>query len=379
MGVKAWQLPWQEEMVPHAVLDILRECNISCRACYNTGKSELSKSLVQIGDELDALLKLRRLSSVSILGGEVTLHPQLCEIVRMVRARGLGVELITNGLKVERKTCRQLKEAGLNVIYYHIERGQKRGDLCEPHSADDINKLRLAKAAIAGEEGLDVGLTVTAYPGEMDDLHDAVSLTLETPEINYLLVTLFRDHSGVTSLRGNILSGFFGTGTPPDAFGLQNNTFFAKWLNQEFGIEPFGCMGSNLDLEDPRWMSYLVGTVYGKNGEFHFEYIRPSLLEKFAMMLYRIAGRYPMYIEQNADRFRRQLVLNGLLGGRRRTNMELVRKAGKAGARLSAKRLLFQNPAELTADGRLIHCKWCPDAVLKAGSLVPVCIADHVS
>ncbi len=379
MTVRAWQLPWQDEMVPHAVLDVLRECNISCRACYNTSKPEAPKTLVQISEELEALLQLRRLSSVSILGGEVTLHPQLCEIVRIVKEKGLGVELITNGFKVERETCRELKAAGLNVIYFHIERGQKRPDLPEIHSAGDLNKLRLEKAVMAGREGLDVGLTVTAYPGEFDDLRDIISLTIKTPEINYLLVTLFRDNSGVKSLRGNIFSGFSGTGTPPDASGLQNNNYFAKWLKNEFCIEPFGCMGSNLDIEDPRWLSYLVGTVYERNGEFHFVYIQPSMLEKFAMVLYRIAGRYPMYIEQNEDRFRRHLVLNGLLGGRRRSNMELVRKAGKVGARLTAKRLLFQNPAELTADGRLIHCKWCPDAVLKSGSLVPVCIADHVS
>jgi hypothetical protein len=297
----------------------------------------------------------------------------------MVKGKGLGVELITNGLKVDKATCRQLQEAGLNVIYFHIERDQKRPDLPEIHSAADLNKLRLEKAVMAGKEGLDVGLTVTAYPGEMDDLRDVISLTIQTPEINYLLVTLFRDNSGVKSLRGNIFSGFSGTGTPPVESKSHNNNYFAEWLKNEFGIEPFGCMGSNLDIEDPRWLSYLVGTVYDANGEFHFESIQPSLLEKFAMMVYRIAGRYPMYIEQNADRFRKQLILNGLLGGRRRSNMALVGRAGKPGVRLTAKRLLFQNPAELTADGRLIHCKWCPDAVLKGGSLVPVCIADHVS
>jgi hypothetical protein len=378
MTVRAWQLPWQDEMVPHAVLDVLRGCNISCRACYNTGKSEAPKTLARIGEELEALLKLRRLSSVSILGGEVMLHPHLCDIVRMVKSRNLCVELITNGLKVEKETCRQLKEAGLNVIYFHIERGQKRPDLPEIHSAEDLNKLRLAKAVMAAEEGLDVGLTVTVYPGEIDDLRDVISLTLKTPELNYLLVTLFRDNSGVKSLRGNILSGFSGTGTPPGESLLHNNNYFAEWMKNEFRIEPFGCMGSNLDIEDPRWLSYFVGTTYEMNGEFHYEYVQPSMLEKFAMVLYRIAGRYPMYIEQNAGRFRKQLILNGLLGGRCRSNMELVRKAGRPGVRLTAKRFLFQNPAELTADGRLIHCKWCPDAVLKGGSLVPVCIADRV-
>ena len=158
----------------------------------------------------------------------------------------------------------------------------------------------------------------------------------------------------------------------------QNNNFFAEWMRQNFGMEPFGCMGSSLNSEDPRWLSYLVGTVYEADGTSHFEYILPSMLEKSAMILFRLAGRFPMYIEQNPARFQKQLVLNGLFGGRRRSNMELVRRSQRKNARLTTKRLLFQNPAELASDGRLIHCQWCPDAVLKNGALVPVCIADHV-
>lgn len=379
MTVKAWKLPWQGEMVPHAVIDILRECNISCRACYNICAPEAPKTLDLIREELESLLRLRRLSSVSILGGEVTLHPQLYDIVRMIREKDICVELMTNGLVVDGAMCRQLKEAGLSIVYFHIERGQKRPDLPDNHSADDLNALRLEKAVTAGQEGLDVGLSITAFPGELDDVRDIMSLTLSTPEVNYLLVTLFRENSGIESLHGNIVTGFTGTGTPPPAATLQNNEFFAEWMKDEFGFEPFACMGSNLDPQDPRWLSYLVGVVYEPDGHRHAAHIKSSLLEKLCMVLFRMSGRYPMYLGQNASRFRKQLVLNGLLGGRRRSNMELLRRSKRRGARLTTKRLLFQNPAELTEDGRLIHCQWCPDAVLKGGSLVPLCVSDRVS
>ena len=379
MRVKAWKLPWQGDMVPHAVIELLRECNITCRACYKVGLPEPPKTVTHIEDELDALLALRRLSSVSLLGGEVSLHPQLCDIIRMIKAKGLCVELMTNGLTVDADFCRSLKDAGLDVIYFHIERGQQRPDLPEPHSGEDLNTLRRAKAVIAAREGLDVGLTATAYPGEIEDIHDIISLTLDTPELNYLLVTLFRDNSGIQSLHGDIRSGFSGTGTPPDDSAKQNNTWFAEWVKSEFGLEPFGYMASNLDPEDPRWLSFLIGAVYDGAAERHIAYISPSLLEKVSMLIFRIAGRYPMYLEQNPERFRKQLMLNGLLGGRRKSNMELVRRSGKPGVHLTTKRILFQNPAELTADGRLIHCEWCPDAVLKDGALVPVCVADTVS
>lgn len=379
MKVNAWQLPWQGDMVPHAVLDVLRGCNMTCRGCYNIRKSVTPKPLKQIEEELDTLLQLRRLSSVTILGGEVTLHPRLLDIVRLVRGKGLRAELFTNGLHVEQATCKQLKDAGLDILYFHVEKGQKRSDLKNSSSAEALTRLRLEKAIMAGREGLDVGLSVTAFPGERDDMQEVISLALKTPEINYVLVTLFRDHSNITSLSGNLRTGFSGTGTSLDEATKQSNHEIAEWMRTQFNVEPFACMGSNLNIDDPRWLSYLIGALHAPDGTASFDYLRPSLLEKAVMLGYRLRGRYPMYMEQNAERFRKQLVLNGLLGGRRQTNMVLLKRSKDPSLQLRTKRILFQNPAELTEDGKVIHCKWCPDAVLKNGGLVPVCIADHVT
>ena len=97
MNSSPLQLPWTLANVPHAVLDILRGCNIRCRDCYNLPPDHI-KPLAEIEAQLDALTRLRRLQSISIVGGEITLHPDLVEIVRRVRKRGLFVELFTNGV-----------------------------------------------------------------------------------------------------------------------------------------------------------------------------------------------------------------------------------------------------------------------------------------
>lgn len=374
-----WHLPWRGRMVPHGVLDILRECNISCRACYNEVPPTSPKPLGEVREELEALMKLRRLSSVSIVGGEVTLHPQLNDIVRMVHEHGIRTELLTNGLGIDKSVCRELRSAGLDILCFHIERGQKRPDLPVDHSGEDLNALRRDKAALAAAEGLDVGLTMTAYPSEFSDVQDIVSLTLRSPDIHYLLVTLMRDNSGVNYLHGDIVRGFIGSGAPPSEVAVQNGAFVIDRMKRVFEFEPFAYLGSNLDRDDPRWLSYLIGVVDGPDGLVLVAHVRHSLLEKACMVGYRLAGRYPMYLVPNEKLFWKHLFFNGLLGGRLASNMALVRAARKPGARLEAKRILFQNLAELTADGRLIHCHWCPDAVLKNGSLVPVCISDMVT
>lgn len=376
---KVWELPWQGKMVPHAVLDILRGCNISCRSCYNTQPPDKPKSLEKINAELDALLRLRRLSSVSILGGEVTLHPRLCAIIRMVRDKGLHMELVSNGLDVDRPMLKALADAGLSIIYFHIERGQQRPDLPTDPSFDDINRLRREKAELAAEFGLDVGLSLTLYPGETEDLRHTLSCLLQSPQINYLLVTLFRDVSSIEALHGDLQTGISGKGGPPPPETRQEISTPAAWMQDQFNLEPFAFVGSNLDRHDPRWLSYLVAVVHQNDGGYKSLSMKAGVLERISMLYYRfIKRRYPMYMEQNSGQFRKHLLLNGLLSGRLRQHRELISAAEQKGAQLRAKRILLQNPAELTEDGRLLHCRCCPDAVIKNERLVPVCVADKV-
>jgi hypothetical protein len=138
-------------------------------------------------------------------------------------------------------------------------------------------------------------------------------------------------------------------------------------------------MGSNLDSQDIRWLSYLIGVNYDSKEECHCSHIEASLFEKISLVFFRLfKDSYPMYQKQDEKRFRAQLLVNGLTGGRRRVNQKLINQSKNQGAQLRAKRILFQNPAELSEGGTLIYCRWCPDALLKNGSLVPICISDKV-
>ena len=136
MKPQALRLPWTSETVPHAVLDILRGCNIRCRDCYNLQPDHI-RPLAEIEAQLDALMRLRRLHSVSLVGGEITLHPELIEIVQSVRQRGLFVELFTNGVALNDDLLARLKQAGANVIFLHIETDQRR-QICQPDPPSKI-------------------------------------------------------------------------------------------------------------------------------------------------------------------------------------------------------------------------------------------------
>ncbi len=375
---KIWRLPWRGKMVPHATLDITRECNVSCESCYNLPwKGDIHKPLEQIKRELAILKRNRNLASVALLGGEPTTHPKLYDIIEMVHGEGLEVEILSNGLLVNSEMCGNMKKSGLTTIFFHIEPGQKRRDLPRNASHGDINDLRREKIKTASAAGITAGLVLTVYPEREADLKDAVTLAVQLPELSYLMVTLYRDDSVVESLYGDINNGFYATGKKGSGNGLTNMEM-ARLMKDEFNFEPFAFLGSNINPEDPRWLSYLVGVVY-ENGKMAVSAsLKASLLEKTAMLLFRFMKRkYPMHMPQNPKKFINQLTLNALLGGNREANHALLDAAKKDGSEIRTKRIFFQHLAELDEKGEFTHCDWCPDALVKNGNLVPICIADR--
>ncbi len=382
MTVDAWHLPWGKETVPHGLLDVIRGCNISCNACYNSLPPSMS-TMPEIEAELKTLMTHRRLGSVSIVGGEVLLHPELCRIIRLIKAHGLCAQIYTNGLLLDDRLLDKLKEAKLDIISLHIERGQKRPDLPENASLDQLRELWEAKAALIARHEIDVGLTMTAFEDKLEDVYNIVSFVNDSPHVNYLLVTLFRDTDRFKEINGGLLSGELrGTLCNPSQRRVDTltNVRMSRLLREQLCLRPFGFLGSNKNARDPRWLSYLVVTRRNRRGEVVRYAAKASAFERAYLALsLRFAGKYPMYRRQSTTQLIVHLALNALTGGDFGGNMKFLFGSLLFPGRLGAKRLLFQCPAEVEADGTVVHCRNCPDAVVKNGELVPVCLADKVA
>jgi pyruvate-formate lyase-activating enzyme len=382
MTVDAWHLPWGKETVPHGLLDVIRGCNISCNACYNSLPPSVS-TMPEIEAELKMLMTHRRLGSVSVVGGEVLLHPELCHIIRLIKKHGFCAQIYTNGLLLDERMLGELKEAGLDIISLHIERGQNRSDLPKNASFDQLRELWEAKAALIARHGIDVGLTMTAFEHNLEEVYNIVSFVNDSPHVNYLLITLFRDTDSFNDIRGGLLSGELrGTLCDPSRKRTDTltNTQLSRLLRERLRLRPFGFLGSNRDAKDPRWLSYLIATRRNRRGDVVKYAARASAFEKAYLGLsLQLAGKYPMYRRQSTSQLIVHLMLNALTGGDFWGNMKFLFGSLLSPGRLGAKRLLLQCPAEVEADGTIVHCKNCPDAVVKNGELVPVCLADKVA
>ena len=73
----------------------MRRCNLACTYCNEFDKTSDPVPLEAMKSRLDALARLGT-SVITISGGEPLMHPELDEIIRHIRRRGMIAGLITN-------------------------------------------------------------------------------------------------------------------------------------------------------------------------------------------------------------------------------------------------------------------------------------------
>jgi MoaA/NifB/PqqE/SkfB family radical SAM enzyme len=98
----------------------IRRCNIACAYCNEFDDHSSPVATPEMLRRIDLLAALGT-SIVTMSGGEPLLHPDLDDIIRRVRARGMIATLITNGYLLSVERIRQLNDAGLDHLQISID------------------------------------------------------------------------------------------------------------------------------------------------------------------------------------------------------------------------------------------------------------------
>ena len=98
----------------------IRRCNLSCAYCNEYDDHSRPVPLETMVRRVDLLAGLGT-CIVTISGGEPLLHPELDEIVRRIRARGMIARLITNGYLLTAERIQRLNRAGLDHLQISID------------------------------------------------------------------------------------------------------------------------------------------------------------------------------------------------------------------------------------------------------------------
>jgi MoaA/NifB/PqqE/SkfB family radical SAM enzyme len=171
----------------------IRRCNLSCTYCNEFDDFSKPVPTEEMFRRIDRLAKLG-ISIVTISGGEPLLHPDLDEIIRQVRRRGIIAGLITNGYLLTVERIERLNGAGLEQLQISIDNAQP--DAVSKKSLKVLDK-KLQMLSEHAEFGVNINSVVgsgIAHP------EDAVTVARRAVELGFSS-TLGIIHDGTGQLQ----------------------------------------------------------------------------------------------------------------------------------------------------------------------------------
>jgi MoaA/NifB/PqqE/SkfB family radical SAM enzyme len=98
----------------------VRRCNLACEYCNEFDDFSKPVATEEMFRRVDKLADLGT-SVITISGGEPLLHPDLDDIIRRIRLRGMVAGLITNGYLLVADRIKRLNDAGLEWLQISID------------------------------------------------------------------------------------------------------------------------------------------------------------------------------------------------------------------------------------------------------------------
>lgn len=359
------KMPWCEATAPNAMLEITNACNLQCRACYREHGTSF-KSIEEVRRDLNTGIALRPLHTITISGGEPTLHPDLCRIVALVKAQRVHVFLLTNGVLLDAAYMRRLKESGLDSVLFHVDEGQQRPDLPEGSGFAPIEHRLSELTHLATASGLDVSVSATLYENSAGFLHELSRFVLHHPDISFLFISRA------------IMSGVQPARAPPHGlFPGSTAQAILSFYADTYDLAPFAYIpatpGGRIS-----WLSYFIPIVYRDGLSPHIFRFESNRLDAWLMRLPKLlTGRFIHKTTQQPSLTFFRTAINAISTLRIRALGRLLAAATAPGARLRHKVIAYDVGPVQTGPDTVERCEYCPTPIIRNGLLVPCCVSNE--
>ncbi|MEK9138603.1 MAG: radical SAM protein, partial [Bacteroidota bacterium] len=183
-----YRLPWSLPDNAISWLEPTSACNLACDGCYRENVASSHKSLDVVRKEVETFRHLRNSDGISIAGGDPLMHPEIVDIVRIIKEMGLKPILNTNGGRLTRELLRDLKKAGVVGFTFHIDSKQGRPKWKDKNELD-LNELRLHYAEMVAEVGgLSCAFNSTVYEDTLQYTPEMVAWAAKHIDIVHVMV-----------------------------------------------------------------------------------------------------------------------------------------------------------------------------------------------
>jgi pyruvate-formate lyase-activating enzyme len=159
---------------------ITDHCNYHCPVCYADSRPRDNPTFLPVDEVLRRIREIRRLGcrTVSLTGGEPTLHPELLSIVRRARAAGTRLDLISNGLRIAREPglAAALRGAGLRKVKLQLDSLNAQTHLRQ--RGNRLVKEKVVAARRCVEAGLRLGTITTVTTLNLGEVGEILAFAL---------------------------------------------------------------------------------------------------------------------------------------------------------------------------------------------------------
>ena len=379
-----YRLPWNFADNSISWLEPTSKCNLYCDGCYRENRINSHKTLEEIQHDLDIFEKYRKTDGVSIAGGEPLIHPQICEIVRMVRKKGWKPVINSNGIALTRDLLKDLIDAGVDGFTLHIDSGQQRPNWKDKNEIE-LNELRLEFANMLYEVGkgnVSCSFNATVYPENLKYLPELTKFAQKhIDKINVMVYILYR--MGIVGGNHDYFVGKEQVHFDELSYSKEQDSRRVDISAQE-AVEmirttyPDFMPSAFLNgTENPASFKWLLTGRFGNKHEI-FGYTGQKFMEIVQVAKHLATGSYLAYSHPKwLKRGRLYFLLSPFDSGIRST-MKNYFKTLFTNPKAFFSRIHFQSvmiiqPADVYADGRINMCDGCPDITVWNDELVWSC------
>ncbi len=168
----------------------MRRCNLDCTYCNEYDDVSKPVPLEEMKERLDILADMGT-TIITISGGEPLIHPELDEIIRHIRRRGMMAGLITNGFFLNKERIERLNEAGLEHLQISIDNA----------APDEVSKKSLktldGRLEMLSEYAVFQVNINSVLGGGVKNPEDALTIARRAVELGFTsTVGIIHDHDG---------------------------------------------------------------------------------------------------------------------------------------------------------------------------------------
>jgi len=371
-----YRLPWNLTDNIISWLEPTSKCNLSCLGCYRKNEINSHKSLDEIKEELQIFTHYRNSDCISIAGGDPLLHPDIVEIVRMIKQRGIKPIVNTNGIALTQPLLKELKKAGVYGFTFHVDSKQNRPGWKKATELE-LNELRYHYARmLALEKDIACSFNSTVYEDTMKYVGGMLEWAEQNIDIvNVMVFIIYRavDNKAVDFYLGSQkidMSQLVYNEDVPDRTDIKAEEIYEIFRNVYPDFDACAYLNGSEKPDSFKWLlSGRLGTkekIYGYMGSKSME-----IVQTVYHLLY---NRYLSYTKPKVNRKGKSLLLLSAFDKKlRKAFWNFYKNPFRIFKRLYYQSVMVIQPVDFLDDGRQSMCDGCPDMTVWNGKLVWSC------